>query len=242
MLTFNNIPFSACSQGLDGRKPIIKSRMNIGKQTNDILKKCRNELINLCLYFPVFFIEAFLTKWGIKDFNPLVESISALNAKHEKVNMACVPAMMQLLRHFDQVNQYCIIKVLLSQDNNNLNTKYMFQIDPIVSEDKMDYVDSFITALKKVPRLTNKLQCLQFSLDFPELLNKVTSRIQSVISACQTVNTSEKFINLINFIMSFLHCMNPDRQAKIYGFDIQVNVLTLSFFGALKNIKLLYFE
>ncbi|CAL8095490.1 unnamed protein product [Orchesella dallaii] len=156
-------------------------------------------------------MEIFLKTWEIKE-EIFLEAVRTLHSdslnsciQHVKNNSSdtgCISSLIQVVSKLDGVGRILTEHLLRSK------------------KAKLDKADNFINSLVSIRRLKEKLECIQFSMDVNDSSDRLSKRIESFVDACQSVNTSEKFLNIIKLVMSFLNCLNSGG-SKIYGFDIR---------------------
>ncbi|ODM99202.1 Protein diaphanous 3 [Orchesella cincta] len=152
-------------------------------------------------------MEIFLKTWDIINLEEFLEAVRTLQVdslnsciqhiKNDSSDTGCISSLIQVVSKLDVTEQCLKIK-----------------------KPKLDKTDNLISGLVSIPRLKEKLECIQFSMDFKELFDCISKRIESFIEACASVNTSEKFLDIIKLVMTLLNCLNSGG-SKIYGFDIR---------------------
>eukprot|EP00794_Sanderia_malayensis_P007389 gene7389-8209_t len=110
-----------------------------------------------------------------------------------------------------------LLKFLPSQEQLQqlLNFKHEY--------DELNEAEKFSITVASVPRLEQRLHCMELRIKFPEEVNDVKPGIVNITEACKEVKTSKKFLKFLELILLCGNFMNAGtKNERSYGYDLEL--------------------
>lgn len=81
------------------------------------------------------------------------------------------------------------------------------------------YIEKFVATLGAFDRLVPRLSCIKFQLDLKDLVEELKSDIAAATAACDEMMSSQKFIKILQLILSIGNVLN---KSEAVGFQLAI--------------------
>lgn len=136
--------------------------------------------------------------------------------------------------HYEQIKEY-----ILACDTSKLSVHFneglikcipehdgMKRLNDLKAKVQLSEAEDFVASLFDIERLPSRLKCLNFKIDYSDMVANLEPDIEVYLAACKEVIESSKFKKVLSVILQIGNFMNVEQSAnKTQALGFELNVL-----------------